>query len=101
MKVVYNSEAGVTLPDGKVRAFAADVVKNRVDVVVSSEVLVDAIRLDLLKAGVPPTEVQFMFDDEELHVDDVYRFTDYPSGFCDLSMQLLRDLRVARGGDRS
>ena len=96
MKITFDDENGVVVPDGKLLEFASDILEKGEDVTIESELLVDAIRFNMIMESIDPDSVTFCFKDKEITVDELYNLKEYPYGFCDHHLHILQGIRYAR-----
>ena len=65
MKVYYDPENGVTLPDNKIDEFVATVMKNKADISVGSDTIIYGIRAYMKQNQIDPSEVVIIQNDNQ------------------------------------
>jgi len=89
----YKQTGGKVCADGDVMAVARHIVGNdRTGVVVSSGLIIDAVRVMLSTGEISIEEVEFQFDGKVLVHGADGRIENWPNGFNDTMEGLLRQL---------
>ena len=86
--VVYDPINGEAIPDGSVMDFALNLPEKGI-VTVSNEIVFLAIRVLIIREQLDYKDIQFMYKEEVLSVNEKGRPSHWPNGFCDLSEQFL------------
>lgn len=92
MKVTYDKNNGLFVTDGKVMETAKSILENNKDVTVSQGLLVDAIRLNMKENKIPPDNVCFFFNGEEIAINKRYGLNNWPKGFCSVFEDIIEKL---------
>lgn len=99
--IEYDSVIGEIVPDGHVRDWAESIAesyamckepKDLLHTTVSSVLMVDAIRLLIMKGEINHKEVVFRFEGHDLEVDKNGMLRVWPKGFCDIYDNILEEL---------
>ncbi len=88
MKITYEQTGGKLASDGEVLDVAMRILRADEDCVVSSGLLVDAIRL-MVKESINEFDVEFVFRGELLPVNRQGRLPHHPWGFADACEKIL------------
>lgn len=94
MKIFFDDKNGLVVPDGKVTETALAIVKAGKDITVGSDLLVTAIRLALIENKIDYKSVVFVFNGKNIILNEKYQITKYPTGFCDVEQNILRNIRL-------
>lgn len=96
MKITFDGDNGTVVPDNKVLELASSIIEKGEDTTIGSDLLVDAIRVIMVRKNIDPTSIVFCFREKEIPVNDSYHLKKYPDGFCDQHSLLLRELISSR-----
>lgn len=89
LTIKYDAVNGVAVPDGQAEQYAREVVTlhnsspRDETVTVSNGLVVDAFRLMVSRKVIHHTEIQFMYNDQVIAVDERGHLKLWPAGFCD------------------
>lgn len=98
LEIIYTSEGSV-LPDQKVEIWAESVTKRYkarggTKLHVSAALMVDAIRIQVIRGNIAPEDVQFFNGDDPapIGINKHGRLEHWPAGFCDVQDNMLNEL---------
>jgi len=97
MITIEYCKEGLAISDFEYQKYV-DIIKdyimhnNDFDLKVSTEVLVNAIRVEIYKGNIDCNDIGFMFEDKILYPDKDGRIQNWPNGFCDINLELIEKL---------
>jgi hypothetical protein len=86
------------VPDGKAQEYAEKIVRDansatyNTVLLTCQELVVDYIRLAILKKLIPHTDVEFLFESNVIFSDKYGHLDWWPDGFCDYRDKLLSEM---------
>lgn len=93
MIITFDADSRENLvPDNQVLETAARIVADKKDVTVCQALMVDAIRLQVCEGKIDGSELIFEFKGAQLPVTKIGRIAHWPSGFCNLPIDILSRL---------
>lgn len=99
LRVTYDPNDGIVVPDGKTEQWTADVLskwleagKPDTNITVGSALMVDQFRLKAKQEVFDSSEFMFVFYGKEIALYQGGRCSHWPNGFCDHSENILMQL---------
>lgn len=97
LTIKYDPTSGKVISDGLIKDWADKVVEDykeaiNMNITVGSGVMVDAIRVLIMKGKLNYKEIVFRFRGLDLGVDKNGRLSIWPKGFCDVYDNILEEL---------
>lgn len=91
--IIYKKSGGMLYADGDVMEAARNIIaKDCTGIVVSTGLIIDAVRVMLATGEISVDEVEFQFDGKVLIHGQDGRFVDWPEGYNDTIKSLLVQL---------
>lgn len=93
--IVYDAVNGRPIADGLCRKVAMNLaleVDNDITETFSTENVLQAIRLEIIHDRLPVDKVRFMFEGKVLEHNKYGNITNWPKGYCQETLNLLREL---------
>jgi len=98
LTITYDPDFKGCVPDGRVEEVVDNIIAykdQRSEVIVSNQTVIEELRLRICKDEISHEDIVFMFDDEEIHVNEYGAgLSGYPKGF--LSAHLNRVTEILR-----
>lgn len=65
---------------------------NDYEVTISNEIIVDAIRLRVIKGEINYKEIEFDYKEQKLYLNEYANFSEYPEGFCTMGLNIVMQI---------
>jgi len=101
-KIIYDPEYGQVVADGGIESFVMDYVRNHSElakVSVGSETMMVRFRLAVARGELDNEGVEFYFKNLRIPHRPDGSFIEWPKGFCDVGINLVRELTTIRRKD--
>lgn len=100
LNVIFDPIGGVCVPDSMLLDYAEEVISSYMHggnntITVGSSLIIDAMRVVLLRWRLSKDSVCFHFNGEKIYIKDNGRLSHYPEGFCDAQRKLIVELLKA------
>lgn len=82
MKIIL-SKKGESISDFEIENYVNDKIKNKQDILTSTGLVIDYIRVLVKEGSLTCSSVEIYFEKDKLKIDENGRLDRWPKGFCD------------------
>ena len=93
--VEYDPVYGKALPDNQSKVYVEDAINNKdivLHIIVGTCFFIMLFRVAVAEGKIKPTEIEFLFEEETIEIDKYGTCNDWPKGFADADIDILKKL---------